>query len=403
MASITKRVVEALKSQARDYFVWDDDLAGFGVRVLPSGKKAYVVQYRAGGRTRRNAFSHVGKMTPDEARKHARELLVEVDKGKDPVAEIVAQRRAPNVSALCDRFLDDHVAFRCKPSTQGEYRRSVDLFIKPRLGTFKVGDVKRSDIAGLHHALRHIPYQANRTLGVLSKIFNLAEVWGLRPDGSNPCRHVKKYPETKRERYLTEEELGRLGAVLDQAERDGSQPEPVIAAIRLLMLTGARLGEIQTLKWAYVRDGYLALPDSKTGAKRIELGEEAVAVLSRITRHLDNPYVIAGTLPGQHWTDLQRPWRRIRRKAGLPDLRIHDLRHTFASVAASAGESLSMIGKLLGHTQAQTTARYAHLAPAPVRDTADRVAGQIAVAMGFEAARPHAANSNVPHASAAAE
>jgi integrase len=403
MASITKRVVEALRPQARDYFVWDDDLAGFGVRVLPSGRKAYVVQYRAGGRTRRNAFSHVGKMTPDEARKHARELLVEVDKGKDPVAEIVAQRRAPNVSALCDRFLDDHVAFRCKPSTRGEYRRSVELFIKPRLGTFKVGDVKRSDIAELHHQLRHIPYQANRTLGVLSKMFNLAEVWGLRPDGSNPCRHVKKYPEIKRERYLTGEELGRLGAVLDQAERDGSQPKPVIAAIRLLMLTGARLGEVQTLKWAYVRDGYLALPDSKTGAKRIELGEEAVAVLSRITRQPDNPYVIAGTLPSQHWTDLQRPWRRIRKKAGLPDLRIHDLRHTFASVAASAGESLPMIGKLLGHTQAQTTARYAHLAPAPVRDTADRVASQIAVAMGFEAARPQAANSNVPQASAAAE
>lgn len=403
MSTITKRSVDALKPKARDYFVWDDDLAGFGVRVLPSGKKAYVVQYRAGGRTRRNAFSHVGKMTPDEARKHARELLVEVDKGKDPVAEIVAQRRSPNVSALCERFLDDHVAFRCKPSTQGEYRRSVDVFIKPRLGTFKVGDVKRSDIAELHHELRHIPYQANRTLGVLSKMFNLAEVWGLRPDGSNPCRHVKKYPETKRERYLTEEELARLGAVLDQADRDGREPKPVIAAIRLLILTGARLGEIQTLKWVYVRDGYLALPDSKTGAKRIELSEPAAAVLSRIRRQPDNAYVIAGTLPGQHWIDLQRPWRRIRKRANLPDLRIHDLRHTFASVAASAGESLPIIGKLLGHTQAQTTARYAHLAPTPVRDAAGRVAGNLAIAMGSDPKRPVAANSNERPTEAAAE
>src|SRR5579883_3057828 len=127
MANITKRVIDALKVEARDYFVWVENLPVFGVRVLPSGKQAYVVQYRAGGRTRRNASSHVGKMTPEEPRKHARELLVEVDKGKDPVAEIVAQRRARNVSALCDRFLDDHVAFRCKPSTRGEYRRSVEL------------------------------------------------------------------------------------------------------------------------------------------------------------------------------------------------------------------------------------------------------------------------------------
>jgi integrase len=403
MAGITKRTVDALKQRERDYFVWDDELPGFGVRVLPSGKKAYVVQYRAGGRTRRNAFSHVGTMTPDEARKHARELLVEVDKGKDPVAEIIAQRRAPNVAALCDRFLTDHVAFRCKPSTHGEYRRSVELFIKPRLGTFKVGDVKRADIADLHHCLRHIPYQANRTLGVLSKMFNLAEVWGLRPDGSNPCRHVKKYPETKRERYLTEEELAQLGAVLDQSDRDGSEPKPVIAAIWLLILTGARLGEIQALKWAYLREGYIALPDSKTGAKRIELSEAAAAVLSRIKRVPDNPYVIVGTLPGQHWTDLQRPWRRIRKKTNLPDLRIHDLRHSFASVAASAGESLPMIGKFLGHTQAQTTARYAHLAPAPVRDTADRVAGKIAIAMGIDPMRPTAANSNERTPKAVAE
>lgn len=398
MSSITKRTVDALKPQARDYFVWDDELSGFGVRVLPSAKMAYVIQYRAGGRTRRNAFSHVGKMTPDEARKHARELLVEVDKGKDPVAEIVAQRRSPNVSALCDRFLTEHVASRCKPSTLAEYRRSVELFIKPRLGTFKVGDVKRADIADLHRGLGRIPYQANRTLGVLSKMFNLAEVWGLRPDGSNPCRHVRKYPEKKRERYLTNEELSRLGNVLEEAEREQSEPMPVVAAIRLLMLTGARLGEIQTLKWDYVRDGYLALPDSKTGAKRIELTKPATAVLSRIKRIPGNPFVIVGTVPGQHWTDLQRPWRRIRKKANLPDLRIHDLRHTFASVAVSAGESLPMIGKLLGHNHVQTTARYAHLAPSPVTDTAGRVANKIAAAMGQSWARPAAANSNDPRA-----
>ena len=399
MPNLTKRTVDSLRPRETDYFFWDDNLAGFGVRVMRSGKKSYVVQYRSGGRTRRNAFSRVGTMTPDEARKHARELLVAVDKGQDPVAEIEAQRRTPTVAALSDRFLTEHVAHRCKPSTIGEYRRSVNLFIKPALGTFKVGDVKRADIAKLHSDMHAIPYQANRTLGVLSKMFNLAEIWGLRPDGSNPCRHVRKYPERKRERYLTIEEIGRLGRALDAAERDGSEGKPVIAAIRLLMLTGARLGEIQTLKWDYVREDYLALPDSKTGAKRVVLGKEAAEVLRRIERMPGNPYVIVGTLPAQHWTDLQRPWRRLRRNAHLPGLRIHDLRHTFASVAAGGGESLAAIGKLLGHTQVQTTARYAHLAPDPVRATADRVASEIHSAMLTEAPRYRAANSNEPPAS----
>jgi len=382
VAKLTKRTIDSLEVRSKDYFVWDDELGGFGVRVMPSGVRSYVVQYRIGGRTRRSAFSRVGRMTPDEARKHARELLVAVDKGRDPVAEEEARRRSPTIAALCAQFLTEHVAHRCKPSTQQEYRRSVDLFINPRLGTFKVEDVKRADVARLHHDLRDIPYQANRTLGVLSKLFNLAEVWGLRPDGSNPCRHVKKYPERRRERYLSPEEIGRLGRVLSDAEQAGSEHGPVIDAIRLLILTGARLGEIQTLRWEHVQDGYIALPDSKTGAKRIVLGKAAAEVLRRIKRLPDNPHVIAGTLPGRFWTDLQRPWRRIRAKAGLPNVRLHDLRHTFASVAAGRGESLAKIGGLLGHSHVQTTARYAHLAPDPLRDTADRTAGEIFRAMG---------------------
>lgn len=396
MAKITKRLVDGLAAKASDYFVWDDELAGFGIRVLPSGRKAYVVQYRAGGRTRRNAFSHVGTMTPDEARKHARELLVSVDKGQDPSAEQAAYRRIPTVAKLCDKFLEEYVPKRCKPSTTKEYQRSVDLFIKPRLGTFKVSDVKRSDIASLHHDLRDIPYQANRTLGVLSKLFNLAEVWELRPDGSNPCRHVEKYREQKRERFLNFDEIGRLGQILDEAERNDTESPFVIAAIRLLILTGARLGEIQTLKWAYVQDNCLALPDSKTGAKRIVLSKDAMEVLKRARKVPGNPYVIAGNIEGQHLTDMQRPWRRIRKLAKLPDVRIHDLRHSFASVAAGGGESLMTIGKLLGHNQAQTTARYAHLAHEPVKATADRVAGEISSAMRTGSLRAKVANSNEP-------
>jgi len=402
MAKITKHVIDGLTKRAKDYFVWDGELRGFGVRVLKSGRVSYVVQYRTGGRVRRNTFSAVGTMTPDEARKHARELLVAVDKGGDPVADIQAQRRTPNLAAFCDQFLSDHVAHRCKPHTERDYRRSIALYIKPHLGTFKVGDVKRQDIARLHHSLSRTPYQANRALAVLSKLFNIAEVWELRPDGSNPCRHVKKYPERKRERYLTPEEMLSLGTVLETSERDGSEPASVILAIRLLMLTGARLGEIQTLKWDYVRNGYLALPDSKTGPKRIELGGAAMQLLARAKRVRGNPYVITGMAEGEHWNDLQRPWRRIRKKAQLPDLRIHDLRHSYASLAASDGESLTIIGKLLGHTQSQTTARYAHLAPASVRATAERIADAIAKAMGLDPSLPKPANDNevTPHAAA---
>jgi integrase len=382
MANITKRTVDRLMPRPkRDYIVWDDALKGFGVRVMPSGVRSYIVQYRSGGRTRRYAFGLVGTMTPDEARKRARQLLAAVDQGKDPVEEIITQRRTPSVAALCERFLNEHVVHRCKPTTEREYRRSIELFIKPAIGTFKVGDVKRADISKLHYDMREIPYQANRALGVLSKMFNLAEVWGLRPDGSNPCRHVKKYTERRRERYLSFDEIARLGHVLDDVERDGSEEKSVVNAIRLLLLTGARLTEILTLKWEYVREGFLALPDSKTGPKRIILAKETASLLQSIERFEDNPYVIVGTLPGQHWTDLQRPWRRIRAKAQLPEVRIHDLRHTFASVAAGSGESLLAIGKLLGHSQVQTTARYAHLAPDPIRATADRLASQILSAM----------------------
>ena len=403
MAKITKRTIDSLKIGPKDFFVWDEELPGFGVRVLPSGVRSYVVQYRVGGRTRRTAFSRVGTMTPDEARKHARELLVAVDKGRDPAGEAEAHRRSPTVAALSERFLAEHVAHRCKPSTQREYGRSVELFITPHIGTFKIGDVKRSDIAKLHHDMRNIPYQANRTLGVLSKLFNLAEDWELRPDGSNPCRHVRKYAERRRDRHLSPEEIGQLGRVLADAERTGSEPRSVINAVRLLILTGARLSEIQTLKWEYVRDGYLALPDSKTGPKRIVLGKEATQVLRRIERLPDNPHVIVGTLPGQYWTDLQRPWRRIRAKAGLPGVRIHDLRHTFASIAVGGGESLAIIGRLLGHSQVQTTQRYAHLAPDPLRDSADRITEEISSALSCRNNDRTAANSDLTGTTASGE
>lgn len=228
----------------------------------------------------------------------------------------------PSVAAVCDRFLDQHVAQRCKPTTAREYRRVIDLHIKPALGSRRIGDITRADVGGLQNEMRAVPYQANRTLAVLSKLFNLAEVWGLRPDGSNPCRHVSKYPERKRERFLSQLELGRLGQVLSAVETDGSESPFAVAAIRLLILTGCRLSEIQELKWESVGPSHLELADTKTGPRRIPIGDAARHLLETLPRLPGNPYVIAGKVPGQHLTDLQRPWRRIRARAGLDGVRI---------------------------------------------------------------------------------
>ena len=218
----------------------------------------------------------------------------------------------------------------------------------------------------------------------MSKMMNLAEAWGLRPDGSNPCRHVKKYREDKRERYLTREELQRLGASLSDAERMKTESPFAIAAVGLLILTGARLTEILTLEWDHVdfENQVLRLPDSKTGAKLIYLNDAAIGLLRTMPTMAGNPFVVAGAKPGAHLVNLQKPWRRIRSAAQLYDVRIHDLRHSFASVAAGTGMSLPMIGKLLGHTQPATTARYAHLADDPIRVAANAVGTEIVAVMG---------------------
>lgn len=377
MAKLTKRTVDALKPEDRDFFIWDSQIAGFGIRIMPSGAKTYQAQYRKGGRTRRVSVGRHGKITVDEARKLAKEIMGQVAKGENPAEEISQHRKAPTIAALCERFFEAHVMERCKPSTQGEYRRAIDLFINPAIGNFKIVDVERKDIAELHHKFRGKPYQANRTLGVLSKMFNLSEIWGLRPDGSNPCRHVPKYKEIERERYLSQNELQRLGQVLSEAEQDGSETPYIIAAFRLLILTGCRLGEIQTLQWGFITDNGMELPDTKTGARRIPLPNAARAVLSTLPRIAGNPYVIAGKVDGKYATDLQHPWQRIRKRAELAGVRIHDLRHTYASNAVSSGMPIQMVGRLLGHTQLQTTMRYAHLADNPVKQAAEENAARL--------------------------
>jgi len=381
MPKITKRIVDFAKPKSKEYFIWDSEMRRFGLRVLPSGRKSYVIHYRRNGRYRRLTVGQHGELTPSEARDIAREHLVEVARGGDPSQRRRIERRAPNVSALGERLIKEHAIVRLKPSTQREYDRAVRIFINPAIGGFKVGEVTRGDISQLHHRLRHIPYQANRVLGVLSKMFNMAEIWGLRPDGSNPCRHISKYPERKRERFLSSDELRQLAQVLEQAEITGAESQAAITAIRLLVLTGCRLGEIQTLRWDYIDGSYIVLPDSKTGPRRLPLTPAIRHVLSGIDREQGNPYVIQGKLPGSHLTDMQHPWQRIRERAGLSDVRIHDLRHTYASHAIAAGMSLPLVGKLLGHTQVQTTARYAHLADDHVKQAAEQLSGQLETLM----------------------
>ena len=340
---LTRRAVEALKANGADTVYWDGELTGFGVRVRKSGRKNYVLQTRVRGKLRWFTIGQHGRITADEARAgSAGDPGPRRRMGIDPRDADAKQKAEPAMADLGRRFLDEYVPVHCKPSTQGEYRRSVKLFIDPAIGEMRISAVERKDIAKLHFDLRDKPYQANRTLGVLSKMFSLAEIWGLRPDGSNPCRHVKRYKERKRERFLSPEETERLGEVLREAE---SEMPSAVAAFRLLLLTGCRLSEIQFLRWEYVKDDCIELPDAKTGGRVVPLGPEARAVLADLPREDGNPWVIAGKVPGSHITDLQKPWRRIRERAGLEDVRIHDLRHSYASRALALGESLTMIGK----------------------------------------------------------
>ena len=385
---ITKRSVDAIKADGTDTVYWDGELTGFGLRVRRSGRKTYVVQTRIAGKLCWFTIGPHGPLSPDQARAGALEILACAKKGVDPRDSVARRKAEPSMIDLGHRFLEEYVPVHCKPSTREEYRRSVRLFVDPVIGELRVREVQRKDIAALHHGLRDKPYQANRTLGVLSKMFSLAEVWGWRPDGSNPCRHVKRYKEHKRERFLSPEETTRLGEVLREAE---VEMPSAVAAFRLLLLTGCRMSEIRDLRWEYVKDDCIELPDAKTGGRVVPLGPEARTVLSSIPREVGNPWVIAGRLPGSHLTDLQRPWRRIRKRAGLEDVRIHDLRHSFASRALALGESLTMIGKLLGHTQVQTTARYAHLA----RDSIQTAASRITQSIGGNLLGDHDAGS--PH------
>jgi integrase len=384
MAGLTKRFIDSVQPESKEQFFWDDDLPGFGLRVLPSGYKGFTLQYRNRvGRTRRLSLGAYGKLTPDEARKLAKQSLGSVSKGEDPAQIRDDNRRAETLKELSEQYLERHAKPHKKPWSVKQDERLLDKNILPVLGRHKVKSITRADIAKFHHDNRETPIQANRCLALLSKMFNLAESWGLRPDGSNPCRHVKRYKENKVERYLTGEEMSGLGQVLSKVEAEGTEMPSAILAIRLLLFTGCRLSEILTLRWEDVdlEGGVIRLKDSKTGKKNVPIPAAAVDVFLNAPRVNDNPYVCFGGKPGGHLVGLQKIWERIRSQAGLNDVRHHDLRHNYATVGAAANLGLPVLGHLLGHTQASTTQRYAHLAPDPIRAAADEIANRIKAAM----------------------
>ena len=269
---------------------------------------------------------------------------------------------------------------RCKAKTAYIYRLVVEKHILPGFGKTPALGVSHVQVTELHHGLRERPVTANRAVDVLSRIYNAAEDRGRIPEASNPCRLVAKFRERARERFLTDGEFRRLGRVLDEAETRKGVSVHAVAAIRLLLLTGCRKGEILNLRWDEVDLGAneLRLPDTKTGPRTISLSPEAAAVLAAIPRVAGNPHVIPGKVEGRPMRNLNDPWDLICERAGLEDARIHDCRHSYASRALALGESLPMIGRLLGHTQVETTARYAHLAKASVRDSAVRISESIA-------------------------
>ena len=401
MAKLNKRTVDAAGPRERDYALWDDDLPRFGLRVRTSGTKTYVVQYRAKGRTRVVTLGRHGALTPAKARKLALGVLAQVAAGGDPAEDRDTGREQLTVRQLGRRYLAEHAEPKKKPSSVADDRRMLEKYIYPAFGSRRVLEVRRADIEKLHVALREKPTTANRLVSLLSALFHFAERRELVPPYFNPCRGIRRYPERRRERFLSAAELTRLGAALKGLEesyeagkdprRQQSELPAGLAAVRLLVFTGARVSEILSLRWEYVdfERGLLRLPDSKTGAKVIHLNAPALELLARRCQARgDSPWVIAGEAPGEHLVNLGKIWRRVRKRATLEDVRLHDLRHSFASVGAAAGLSLPLIGGLLGHRQASTTQRYAHLADDPLRSASELVASRIAAALeGREAAQ----------------
>jgi len=409
MIKLTRRSVAAIEPSSVRMFYWDTDLAGFGLRVEPTGRKSWVVDYRpgAGGRNvvkRRLTLGTVQELSPEDARKRAADILAAVRLGSDPVLERKKERAIPTFREFAATFLKDE-AGRLKPNTLRNYTSYIRKHLNPALGSIQLDKIAPADVAKLHRKVgKTRPTTANRLLETIGSIYRHAALAGYVPKGTNPAAGIAAFREEDRERYLSTDELARLGETLTLAETDGlpwkesrSKHTPktnqrtiidrhAVAAIRLLVLTGLRMREVLNLRWKDIdfERGIALLADTKTGRRYAVLNAPALALLKDLARL--GEYVIPGAERDKPRADLNRPWRAIRAHAGLHDVRIHDLRHSHASIAASGGVSLTIIGKLLGHTQPQTTQRYAHVVPDAVRAAADAVGNRIAAAMAGKSA-----------------
>ncbi len=382
---INSRSVEALKlskGKTREV-MWDTATSGFGCLVLPSGVKSFIVQYRRNGKSRRVSLGLYGRITPEQARTEAKRLLGAVTTGVDPVADRKAARRAVQAertfAQIAEEFMRTHVKTKRKPRTAVEYERILNLHVLPAIGKIGMREVRKSDVSRLHASMSGVPYEANRARALISTIWNWAEARD-EVSGTNPCHRLERYEEKPRERYLSKDELGRLGEALATVTIDPY----AVAAIKLLIFTGARLHEILDARWENVdfERETLLLPDSKTGKKTLYLNAGALQILANIERVDDNPHIIVGHKPGRPRYGLHSLWKVVAEVAGLDGVRIHDLRHSFASVAAGAGMSLPMIGRFLGHAKADTTSRYAHLDADPMRVAVNTIGATISAAMG---------------------
>jgi integrase len=405
---ISKRNVDALEARAKPYTKFDGIIAGFGAEVRPSGLIVFVLHYRPspGGRgapQRRLVLGHYGSMTCEQARSAALDAHAAIRQGHDPAGEKTRQRAALTISGLCDAFLSGH-ASKLKPKSVVAYEGGLAK-VRAAHGALRAEALSRQHVAALHTAMASTPYAANRMVAAVSAMFVWCERAGLLPqDHPSPARGITRYREQGRERFLTMDELARLGDALVEGEAVGwpyeiDETKPTskfvqkdrvakidvlaAAAIRLLILTGARLREILHARWSEfdLERGVLFLADSKTGRKPIYLGAAAQAVIAALPRLHGNPYLIPGSLDGRPRSELGAPWAAVTKAAGLEGLRIHDLRHSFASVGAGSGMGLPIVGKLLGHATQATTARYAHLDSDPMLRAAERIGATISGAL----------------------
>jgi integrase len=377
---LTKRTVDALKPGE---LAWDAGVAGFGVRCQRRAK-VFILKTRVRGRARWFTIGAYGSpWTVETARRKVRRILGDIADGADPAAVRDSTKGAPVVADLAARYLAEHVDVHNRPRTARTVRQIVEGHLIPALGRQRVADITRTDVVEFHHDMRQTPRHANHVISVLSKMMHLAEAWGWRSDGSNPCRLVKRYTERKRERFLTELELRRLGvAVVDLLKETKLLPGAAIA-IRLAALTGCRMSEILTLQWTDValEAGTLKIREAKAGGRVHPIGASATALLTQLDR--SGPWVVWGSDPKHQMSQstLEHAWQRVRERANLNDIRFHDLRHTVGTYAGQAGANAFLVRDTLGHKTLAMTGRYVSRDEHPLRQLADRVSGRIAAAL----------------------